>query len=378
MLKAFKRGWNALQLRSRSVSVLQRLGARMHYIRAFLRPDVVLLEGCTESGKSLSILRAGIADTPAAYFFTGQVLTELRAEQALGRRWIWTLPSVARQHDCAFVLFRVSSRRAALAHRLIRTVDGHSFYLPLMVGAQVDLTDRSRLLRSRDLRDDLRRIRKRGFQYSISRKKRDLETFIRFYHDPYVTKVHGFDAVGMNLPRLLASCASDDMPEPWVLLKVELDGEWVAGDLLVSGEGSAALMEIGVKDADPTHVRRGALQAAYWLSLEYLWSQGHKRVSLMHARPFLRSGVLQYKLKFSPSLKPTSSNGFLLFFDTENDAVQEVLLQEPLLVFDGGSLRAVWFALDAASPSDPRRIPVDRLAVAGIKNIERVVLRQTG
>ena len=376
LLGALKTGCNAVRLRSWSVSVWRRVRTRIHYIRAFLWPDVVLLEGRTESGRSLSILRAGITDRQTAYFFAGQVFTELCAERILGRTWLWALPALARKHACAFVLFRAPTHRAALARRVLGRAARDALHLPVFVQVTVDVTDMTRLLRSHSLRDDVRRISGRGFQFSLSKKKHDLDTFIRYYHDPYVTKVHGFDAIGMDFQRLLASCSNDDVPEPWVLLKVVLNGEWIAGVLLVSGADSAALMEIGVKDADPAIVKRGALQAAYWLSLEYLRSQGHKRVSLMHARPFLRNGVLQYKLKFSPSLKlARPGDGFLLLFDQEDNAAREILLREPFLVFKGDCLRVVWFSRDFAGSPDPFCIPIDRLTIAGVKDIGRVVLR---
>jgi hypothetical protein len=375
MLEALKPGKKAVHSRSRLISIWRHLRSRIHYVRAFVRPDVVLIEGCTENGRSVSILRSGVEDRRASYFFAGQILAELRAERALGRRWLWTLPALGREHGCTFVLIRVSSGRADLARRVLRCAADDAFYLPLFVGAVVDVTDRARLLHSRDLRDDIRRIRNRGFQFSISRSKQDLETFIRLYRDPYLAKVHGFDAVSMDLGPVLASCTNDELPEPWVLLKVELEGKWVAGDLLVSEVGRAALMELGVKDADTAYVRRGALQAAYWLSLEYLRGQGHKWVSLMHVRPFLRGGVLQYKLKFSPFLKPVALDGYLLLPDQEDDGAREILLREPFLAFKGDSLQAVWFSVDSAASPDRSCIPVDRLNIAGISGIERVALR---
>ena len=376
MLEVSTFGWNRLRLRSSYLLAWRRLRTRIHYIRQFLLPDVVLIDGRTQSGRSLSILRAGITDRQTAFFFAGQVLTELCAERVLGRAWLWALPALAREHACAFVLFRVPRRRAALARCILLRTDDDALHLPVFVAATVDVTDKPRLLRSHSLRDDVRRIGKRGFQFSVSSKKQDLDTFIREYHDPYVTNVHGFDAIGMDFQRLLASCSKDEIPEPWILLKVELDGEWVAAALLVSGAGSAALMEFGIKNGDPAMVKSGALQAAYWLSLEYLRSQGHKRVSLMYSRPFLRNGVLQYKLKFSPSLavaRPT--DGFLLLFDQENQAAREILLREPLLLFKGDCLRAVWFSRDFAGSPDPFCIPIDRLTIAGVEDIGRVVLR---
>lgn len=377
-LNALKTRWKTARLRSWVISVWRGLRTRIHYIRMFLWPDVVLLEGRTASGKSLSILRAGISDQQTAYFFAGQILNELCEERILGRSWLWALPTLARKHGCTFVLFRVARRRTALARRILGHSADDALHLPVFVEATVDITDRKRLLRNHDLRNDVRKIRKRGFEFSISRKRQDLDTFIRNYHDPYVKKVHGFDAIAMNFQRLLASCSNDEIPEPWVLLMVELNGKWVAGGLLVSGPNRAALMELGVKDGNLSLVKDGVLLAEYWLSLEYLHDQGHKRVSLMHTRPFLRNGVLQYKLKFHPSLTVARPNdGFLLLFNHENDAAREVLLREPFLVFNGDGLRAVWFSLDSTALPDLSCIPIDRLTKAGIHDVERVVLQSS-
>ena len=352
------------------------LRTRIHYIRIFLWPDVVLLKGQTESGRSLSILRAGNTDRQAAYFFSGEILTELCTEHDLGRKWLWTLPALARKQGCAFVLFRVPTPRAALARRILRRTAEDTLHLPVYVRATADVSDITRLLHKESLRSDKRRTKNHGFQFSISKKKQELETFIQDYHDPYVRKVHGFDAIEMDFQRLLTSCLNDEIPEPWVLLKVNLEGEWVAGMLLVSKPGWAALMELGVKDADLSLIKHGALQAAYWLSIEYLRSQGHKRVSFMHARPFLRNGVLQYKLKYSPTLEVARpDDGYLLLFDQQNDAAREILLRESFLVFKGDCLGAVRFSLDPAASPDPSCISMERLTIAGIKNVEQVVLR---
>ena len=375
LVDALKAGWSAARLRPWILSVWRRLATKVHYIRMFFWPDVVLLEGRTKSGTSLSVLRAGISDRQTAYFFVGQVFAEICAERILGRRWLWALPALARKHGCAFVIFRVARHRVTLARRILgRTVV--ALHLPVFVQATVDVTDRKRLLRSRSLRDDVRRIRDLGFQFTLSRKQRDLETFISEYHDPYVNKVHGFDAIAMDFQRLLASCSNDEIPENWVLLKVILGGEWVAGVLLFNGADRAALMEIGVRNGDRTLVKRKVLQAAYWLSLQYLRGQGHKRVSLMLARPFVMNGVLQYKLKFSPSLAVARpADGFLLICNFASDSTREILLREAFLVFMGDCLGAVWFSLDSAASPVPSSIPVDRLAIAGIRNVERVVLR---
>lgn len=354
----------------------QRLRMRIYRLRALLWPDVVLLEGQAEGGRSLSILRAGISDRQTAYYFAGQILTNLRSERALGRAWIWRLPALARQHGCAFVLFHIQTPHLALARGMLRRADLEVLHLPVFVEAIVDVSSLQNLLRKHSLQQDVRKIVKSGFQSSVSRSKEDLETFIEHYHDPYVRRVHGFDAIEMNFQPVLASCSGNRLPDSWLLLKVELDGEWVAGVLLACRAKKPALMELGVRNGDMTLVKRGALQAAYWLSLQYLSSQGHGQVSLMHSRPFLANGVLKYKLKFNPSLTASrTTQGFLLFFDRKNGLAREVLIRQPLLAFDGDLLRAVLHYADSVPSQDVPGIRPDILAIAGVTGIQEVVLR---
>ena len=148
-------------------SMWKRLRTRLYYIRSFLRPDVALLQGVTEAGASVRILRAGLADRPAAYFLAGQIYDELSAETDLGRHWLWSLPILGHAHGCAFVLFRTPRDRVALARRFLRRAEGQAFYLPLYVTLTVDIANEAALLRSNSVQQDVRKIAKEGFHYSI-------------------------------------------------------------------------------------------------------------------------------------------------------------------------------------------------------------------
>jgi hypothetical protein len=180
----------------------------------------------------------------------------------------------------------------------------------------------------------------------------------------------------MDFERLFASCSAETMPQPWVLLKIELEGRWVAAALLIDAPGRAALMEVGVRDGDPALVRAGVLQAVYWMTLEHLRERGHGEVNLMLTPPFLRSGVMQYKLKYGPRLKPArAGDGFLLLPTHGAEAARRTLLREALLVSRGRGLRVLWFAADEQAAPDPSLVPVERLKAAGVDEVERIVLR---
>ena len=146
----------------------RRLKGRLHFLRRLLRPDVLLLTGRTADGRSVTLLRAGPEDHLTRYFFAAHVLTDLREERAIGRRWLWSLPSLGRRLGCSFVLVRTSTRAAQTARWLVRRKEEDSLYVPPYVGATVDVTDEGRLLRSSDLRNDIRRLARRGFSASSS------------------------------------------------------------------------------------------------------------------------------------------------------------------------------------------------------------------
>jgi len=119
------------------------------------------------------------------------------------------------------------------------------------------------------------------------------------------------------------------------------------------------------------YVKRGALQAAYWFSLEYLRDQGHRWVNLMFSRPFLRNGVLQYKLKFRPHLRPKAGDGFLMIPDMEDDAARTILLQQPFLTWGTAGLKVAWFTLDPNDTPDRTRVPIDTSKVEGVAGLAR-------
>ncbi len=361
-------------IRHKLLAVWKKLSIQLYFVRTFIRPDVFLLNGITKSGLEVSILRAGADELTARYFFSGHIFSKLVEEREIGRTWLWRLPAMSRDLGCAFLLVRLTGKQARLMSWLLRLTDSMAYYLPLFVETTVDVKNRKRLLSSYDLRKEVRLITTQGFQARISKSKKDMETFITQYHDPYVAAVHGFDAFGMDFTRVLNACIADELPPSWQLLKVELNGEWLAGGLLKTENGRASLMELGVKNADLTLVKQRVLQAFYWLSLEHLHAQGYQLVSFMHSRPFLKNGVLQYKFKFNPTLTPASIDGYLFLPDLRNSITANILREQPLLVLNGNELEAVWFTSNSTTLTDLTPYSIDKLTNAGIKRIRTVAL----
>ena len=108
-----------------------------HLLRRLLRPDVVLITGSTADGRSIAILRAGPEDRHTRYFFAAQVLSDLRDERAIGRRWLWSLPSLGWKLGCSFVLIRTSTGAAWANRCVVRRKEANSLFVPPSVGASV-------------------------------------------------------------------------------------------------------------------------------------------------------------------------------------------------------------------------------------------------
>jgi len=364
----------------RLVRLARRIGGavrrRLDIAREILRPPVVLFQGIPSDGDQVvTVMRSGLLDDLGESFFVGRIFKEIRRQQTLGRQWAWKIPGLARRHSCEFVLARVAKRWKSVARWVLVQGSARTYFLPLFVEASVEIEDEQRLLSNRSLKEDVRKVRKRGFDFDLSRSKEALAVFDESYRRPYYAKAHGLDSVIIDYDHIMKSSEGPEVGEAWRLLRVHAGGEWVAGMIIRHDESGASLWELGVKNGDPTHVKMGALWAAYWFSIQYLRERGYTKASFMYVRPFLRCGVLQYKLKYQPQLSAPLPFGILLFVTKNNELTRGILLNEPFIQEKGTTLNATYFVRASNDELDERS---RRLwALGGFQEPEAVLLDET-
>ena len=189
----------------------------------------------------------------------------------------------------------------------------------------------------RKVSEELRQIRHNKLEYEITR---DPQKFDDFYHNmyvPFATGRFGACADVSHYQELKTQFEDSD------LLLVKYNNQAVAGSLLLHGKTGTCLWDLGIRDGDRAHLKRGAGAALYHFALQYLEAQGRTNAGLGWSRPFLRNGVLQFKRKWSQRIVRGRSRGFALRILANTPAAIAFLRENPFICTHHGSLCAAVF-----------------------------------
>ena len=151
---------------------------------------------------------------------------------------------------------------------------------------------------SRSLKDDLRKIRSRGFTLEHAGAAADWEEFTTRMLAPQAAARFG-DAAWLPSPYLLRR-----FRERGDLHFIVHRGERVGGFCSLRCGETLWLPLSGVRDGDPALRRDGVSVATYALGFEWGRRQGCTRVDVGRTSPFLTDGVQQYKRKWGLSATP--------------------------------------------------------------------------
>jgi hypothetical protein len=146
--------------------------------------------------------------------------------------------------------------------------------------------------KSRSLKDDLRKVRSRGFTLEQAGGDRDWEEFTGRMLAPHASARFGDDA-WLPSPYLLRQ-----FRERGQLHFVRREGARVGGFCSLQSGATVWLPLSGVRDGDPALLRTGVSNAVYALGFEWARRQGCTRVDMGRTSPFLNDGVQQYKRKW--------------------------------------------------------------------------------
>jgi hypothetical protein len=145
---------------------------------------------------------------------------------------------------------------------------------------------------SHSLKNDLRKLRSRGFTLEHAGGAADWQEFTTRMLAPHARSRFG-DAAWLPSPYLLRR-----FRERGRLHFVILNGARVGGLCSLRCGRTLWLPIGGVRDGDPALLRAGVSVAAYALGFEWGRRQGCTRVDVGRTSPFLNDGVQQYKRKW--------------------------------------------------------------------------------
>jgi hypothetical protein len=256
-----------------------------------------------------------------------------------GRYWLWNLSRAIKAvaPDCSMILVWMSE-----SHFQRFTRPSNWFLLPEWVLGEVALPRDATA--TRKVRGDLQKIRHHALGFEVTHDPRQFDDFYHHMYVPYASQTFGNHAYVYS-HKVLRSGFRDGE-----LLLVVKDEKSVAGQLIIYEEATPHLFVMGVRDGDREAVRTGAGgSAVFHFSLQYLQEKGYKNALLGWSRPFLRSGVLRFKQRWSQVITDNSYAGIGLMISSLTPAARSFLCNNPFIFSRDDRLYAAVF-VNAGEP----------------------------
>jgi hypothetical protein len=266
------------------------------------------------SGDDLTIVCSSRYKT--ANFLLEQLFQPGYQQQNVGTTMIWNSTSAARKlvPDACLLFLEVG-----VSNRKLPLYGAGYLQVPVWVRGAIDLPLDHEITRKKDYKEQLRKIRKAGFQSEVATSRDQLEHFYQRMYLPQVGGSHGSSTVLYPRESIV------DQRDQLELLLIRRNGEPVAGELISYRNPIPELHAVGVIDRDVDLIRQGALSACYHFGLQHLQQKGYSQVDVGGSRSLLHDGVLNYKRKWGQRvvypydaylltriLHPTAQTGALL------------------------------------------------------------------
>lgn len=303
------------------------------------RVSARLLRGvAAESGREVRLLTVGDPDWTAYVtqrFFAAEPQVERSQDVPVWRLQQW-VDAWQPQADLTAIGIDRLSARIFLEHRSYLAV-------PQWVSTWMHVPPDSASFERQHPRaeSDFRRVRKQGFESSLSHVAEDFDTFYDQFYEPYLKLRH---------------TAGSPMAPRWMLRVVfRLGGvQWVtrqgvrmAADLVIREGRDYVPVVSGLHNGREELRRSGALVALYVHAPQHARALGCTRILLGGCKPSLHDGVLRYKSKWLDGLCEHDSHlsgnhVMLLRWNRLAGPVAEFLGHTSLIHHEKGGFSALW------------------------------------
>jgi hypothetical protein len=320
-----------------------------------LKVSVWRVQGPTRRGEA-SVLTADAEcelNPLVRRFFTGPV-----DRVPLGKVPVWRLASFLRKFesgsDLTLVHFDKIAARVAFRCGFLDKPDW--LCVPDWIGATMDVPEDVNALGrlSSSVKDDLRKVRKQGWETTESHLDPDFENFYTTMYLPLMAARHGEDAT----PR-----RHDDLHEQFLrghLIWISEGGSKLAGAVVERTGDTLHFVAVGTRGGDESLVRLGALAALYVSAIQHAKAEGCKNLNFGGCHGWMNDGLLAYKRKWGMKLgvQPHHRKCTLLRWNRWTEAVGEFLEETSVLHEEGNSLTAIAAtgAVDGADSAEMRRL----------------------
>jgi len=308
-------------------AVIPRLHEAKEIVRLLARPylPVYQLQGQGQGGP-LAVTYIGLEF--AKPFWKSFIFVEDPVEQRVGQIPCWRYDKVVDLSSGDILIVEATKH-------LIRKLPRQSaIVLPERVDHIVDVQGDWQDVRSRFRKsvrkNELRLIRKYGYEYDVSYASQDFEEFYHQMYLPTTRDRHG----ELSFPKSISE-AYQYFRRGW-LFRVKRDGDWVSGVVCHPLQGVLLARISGVKNADARLIHEGATAATYYAAIHWANQHRYKVVNFLGSGVRLSGGLFQHKRKWGAtvSVSPNLHRQIWIRVRRITPAVSRFLKENSFIVVD--------------------------------------------
>lgn len=248
------------------------------------------------------------------------------AEQRVGRVPFWRRNELVNQPSSDLTVI------CATKHLIHRLPQQSAVILPHFVhhildvrGEWQDVVERfSRSVR----KNEMRLVRKYGYEYDVSHDRQHFETFYHQMYLPTMKSRHGQQASPMSFAEAYQYFRHG------CLFRVMRDGQWVSGGVCHSKQKILSFDIMGVRNADPELIHQGAHSTLYYATTHWANQQGYEAINFLGTGSFILYGRFQYKRKWGAavSVPPHLHRRIWIKVQRVTPAVSQLLKENPMVI----------------------------------------------
>jgi hypothetical protein len=331
------------------------------------RMPVERLHGTAKvSGQPSTILVAG-EEAGVGYLASCFFVADPRREP-MGSFPLWTLERRLSLFGVGADMTIIRADRVSAAVYFRRRYLAVPAWLDMIVRLPTDLEILIRA--SRDVKEDMRNIKRAKFDLRISTQEQDFDFFYHALYLPYMRQRHGASA-HIRDSNWLRRCFRHG-----AILWISRGGRPHAAALVEQRKRVLCSRAIGVLDGNFEMLREGAVAAAYYHVIKFAYQRGCAWVDFGAVRPSLNDGLTRFKRKWGSELADLRRYHYfyLVQLNRWNPSVAGFLSEHPLIYRNRNNRFSALAALISDQPASEEEAARARhlLWTEGLDNLDIV------
>lgn len=318
------------------LAYFRKLASRhLHTFRRTMKMNAWSIKGVHGVENGLNVLFLG--NQTDQRFFSNLIFKNDVQANFIGNIWLWELGQHIFRHRQQYDMIICQTRK-----NICNLLSSKKrFVIPDWVCCEIDLCNGSKTqyYHKKTMKQNIRRFMKNGYSYTISKDPNDFQFFYNQMYLPYISTRHMNALVKISYDTLKKNFDNGE------LLLIKEGQKIVAGGIINYSmmKGKPRGTQLGVYKGDYSYVKKGALAAYYYYSMEYLKEKKYECFSFGGTRPFFNDGVMQHKLSWGAKIVNESSNAFLLCLRSRKKTLKTFLVDNPFLCLDHNHLSLAVF-----------------------------------